>query len=211
MKQRTSTWRTILRVVPMVYRASPLFFCFFIIVAALHGLSWGVTVTATQFVFDTLEGIMQREQPIAGVLGPLLLMAAITILTQIVNALHSFVYTPLNQHTIGYFSQKIQEKAGKQSLLSYEDSQFLDQINKANEGVNHVFNLAFSVIMVFAFFMPYILYMAVYLFVINSALPVILIALAVPLLVVQELKSKLFAGMEDQSAPYRRKMDHYQA
>lgn len=207
--KQISTIKTLRLIMPQMFRVTPLFFNLFVLVALLHGLSWGITVTVNQYVFDTVDRVLHNHLSISYIWGAMALLAVIIIISQIVNALHSFVYTPFNRYTIGYFKRKIHHKIGKLSMEAFEDPKILDQINKADAGIDQIFNMAFNFIMLFTFFLPYIIYMAVYLFLIDPKLSFIILMLAIPILISQRLKAKLSVYLEDKSAPHRRAMDYY--
>lgn len=208
MKQ-ISINKTLHLILPQVFKITPLFFSLFVFVALIHGLSWGVSVTVNQYVFDTVERALKQNLSINTIWGAMILLAVITILSQIVNALHSFVYTPFNRLTVGHFERKIHQKIGKLPMESFEDPSTLDKINKAKEGVQQIFQLVFNFIMIFTFFVPYVIYMAIYLYFIDHKLSVIILLLVVPIVISQKLKVKLSADLEDESASHRRAMDYY--
>jgi ATP-binding cassette subfamily B protein len=198
------------KVVPMLFKASPLFFSLFVAVAFLHGISWSATVIVMQRFFDAVEKAIENRETLPSVYIALGYLALTVIGTQIVNGLHSFAYTPFNQKSIGYLMQKIHMKIAAIDPVEYENPEVLEEINKAQEGVNRVFGLVFCFVMIFTFFLPYLMVIGIYLFSLKPALSLALALSFIPLALSQLIRTGVFADLEDEAAPVRREFDHYE-
>lgn len=202
--------RTLTTILPMIVKSSPLFFFLFVMAAFLHGLSWvGVTV-ATQYFFDAVARAANHTGTMKLVYVSLAILGVIVIGQQIINGLHNFLYIPFNQKSIGYIMQKVHKKIAKVNPVEYENPQVLDAINKANEGIDNVFGMVFTFIMIFSFFIPYVAFMGVYLYMLKPVLSITLIISSIPLFMIKILQTKVFTKLEDESAPIRREYDYYE-
>jgi ATP-binding cassette subfamily B protein len=201
---------TIIKVVSMIFRASPVFFILFALVAILHGVSWAITVVVTQRFFDAVQQVIKNNESIKIAIYALVWLAIVVIGSEIVNGLHSFVYTPFNQISIGYLMQKIHLKIADIDPIEYENPEVLDNINKANEGIQNIFGMAFTCIMIFTFFLPYIIFMEIYLFSLKPILSISIILFALPVIISQLLRVGIFSKLEDEVAPIRREVDYYE-
>lgn len=208
-EQKVNILHTIGSIVPQVFKVSPRLFLAFAAVALIHGLLWAVQITATQNAFDVLEATLRADTPLNAFWGALAILAGVMLLTQVFNALNSFVYTPYNRAVIGHFKRKIHAKLGRLSADRFEDQKTLELQNQAERGVENIFQLAFGVTMLFTFFLPYILYMLVWFYHISPVLSVLLVALSLPMLIFQRVKVKLFVNLEQESVAHRRRLEHY--
>jgi ATP-binding cassette subfamily B protein len=93
----------------------------------------------------------------------------------------------------------------------YEDPANLDDINKAFNGAGNIFFFCMIVTTIFTFYLPYFIYMSIYLYTVNSFLPFAIIIAFIPSMLTMITNTKIMSKFEDTAAPIRREMDYYSA
>ena len=89
-----------------------------------------------------------------------------------------------------------------------EDTRVLDDINKALKGEQESIYFTNTILMLLTFYLPYFLFMALYLWRCKPLLVISLLLVFLPTLLTQLLRTKLFAKAEDASAPVRRELEY---
>ncbi len=93
----------------------------------------------------------------------------------------------------------------------FEDTEKLDHINKAIEGAQGALQMAFIVISIATFYVPYLLFMSWYLFSLKPVLALSILLVFVPTAATQLVRAKVFAKTENETAPLRRQAEHYES
>lgn len=199
------------RVTPLVFKAAPFFFCLFLAVTILHGLSWAVKILYLQKFYDTTSEVIKTGGSVKIIYISLIVYGVVIILAQVLNGLNNFLFLPFNQKVIGKLMQKVHLKISKVGAIEYENATTLDSINKAEMGINNIFNMVFSFIMMMAFFMPYILFMGIWIFTIKPILAIVTVVSMMPCLLTKLVQVSMYAKLEDEIAPLRRSFDYYES
>ena len=200
----------IFRLLPMVFAGCPVFFITTNLVAVIHGVSWGVNTFATQLFFDSVTDAVSGRSGIVFVLWMATVLGGALIGSQILNGVHNFMNDALNKKMMGYLGMQINRKASLLDPILYEDPEFLDDINKANEGMANSLGLLFIVCTIFTFYLPYFLFMGIYLFTLKPVLAVSVLLIFIPVAVTQIIRGAVYAKLEDQAAPIRREVEYYE-
>lgn len=197
-------------VTPLVYNAAPFFFWLFLTVTILHGLSWAVKILYLQKFYDTVSEVIKTGGEIKTIYISLIVYGVIIILAQVLNGLNNFLFLPFNQKCIGKLMQKVHLKIAKMPAIQYENASTLDSINKAEMGINNIFNMVFSFIMLTAFFLPYVLFMGIWIFTIKPILAIVIVISMMPCLLTKILQVGMYSKLEDEVAALRRSFDYYE-
>lgn len=97
---------------------------------------------------------------------------------------------------------KRNEKAVRIEPIVYELSELLDVINKAHEGlVNSLWLLVIGT-GTFTFYLPYFLFMAVYLYRLHATLAVSIVLVFIPVAITQLVRGVVFAKLEMKLLPF---------
>lgn len=222
-----SAGRILIRLLPLFLRAAPVLFLFVVVLGAVHGLSYGVTTLMTQHFFDAVTHAIgsgaapggsiadvktsgRSESAIQTVLWMGAALGAVTIGTQVLNGLHNFIFNVVATKISGHLSLRINRKSARLDPLAYEDPSTLDDINKANEGMNNSMYLVATFTLVVLFYVPYFAFMGIYLYRLKPVLALALVAIFVPVAINQWLLGSVFAKLEDESAPIRREYEYWE-
>lgn len=165
----------------------------------------------TELFFDSVSlGALERTISPAIIFSFLFLMAAI-LTSHILNGCDNYLGTSVHVVLIGKFEKRMHKKAVKLDPILFEDTEFLDNMNKAFEGSGVsgcTFVLeAFMVIMFSQ--VPYMILMSIYLYTLKLALAICMLLIFIPVAVSQYLRMHVFAKLEDETVPYRREYTYY--
>lgn len=190
---------------PMCIKADKKCFSFVVITTLLYGLLQAVDILTTQFFFDGLYNATTLNM----VIVPFIVFLGIKIFKDISDALLNYAHDKQYYIIIGYLKSKIHIKSNQISPISYEDPSRLDDINKALNGPDAVFQF-YSIITFIAFFhLPYFIFTGFYLFSLKPLLVLTLLFVFIPVLISHILRSSVFSDAEDQAAPIRREKRAY--
>jgi len=110
----------------------------------------------------------------------------------------------------GVLSLELHRKLSRISPVHFEDTKALDDINKAIQGKDEAVWFAGNTWTAIVFYVPYFIFMAIYLMQIKPILIVLLALVFTPTLLSHVFRTKVFAKAEDKAAPVRREFDYYE-
>lgn len=198
------------QMLPKFYRTDPVLCIWCFIFSAFHGVSFGVITLLQQRFFDNAAKLVTKEVTFRIAIISLLFMCLGYVISQSLNGVANFLPNNLSEKVRGRISVEIHEKLSRISPVLFEDTKKLDFINKAEEGKNCVVWFVLNFLSIFLFYIPYFIFMAWYLFSLRPILVFSLLFVFIPTLINQGVRVKIFAKVEDQSAPVRRQMDYYE-
>ena len=129
--------KAFIRLLPITFRASPFLFVLHIILEVAHGISWAVITIFTQKFFDSATHLVDKKVSLWVVILSLVALGIVHIITQILNGVENFVGAVFIDKASGKLSEKIHKKISKLSAISFEDTNTLEDINKAEQGKNN--------------------------------------------------------------------------
>lgn len=109
-----------------------------------------------------------------------------------------------------YLSTAIQEKIARLDPATFEDTEKLDDINKAEQGKDSAFWYVTDIIAILTFYISYFAFMGWYLFSLKPVLASAIVIIFLPTALAQLLRVKFFSRLEDDSAPVRREYEYYE-
>ena len=212
---KLSFFNTMRRITPIQFKSAPILTSVVIFIGAIHALMWTASIIATQVLFDTIAKAATVGLSFIDCLIPLLILSSIIIGLQIIGGLDDFLFTVTAAKSAGRIRSLLHKKLQRINPLLFEDTAFLDDINKAKylvEGLFHVVTFVslqfYSFILCFSIF--YFGSVGAYLFSLKPMLLITLLIAFVPAMLSQIVKAKVFSGLEHESAPLRRENDYYQ-
>ncbi|GHU01258.1 multidrug ABC transporter permease [Spirochaetia bacterium] len=203
-------FKILFRVTPLVFRTAPFFIIISNLIGALHGMSWAFAVFANQRLYDALSAALFSGGPVSAAFFAGALVAAVSIGTQLLNGIHNFIWRPIFEKATGRLSEMVHRKAALLPALDFENKERLDDINKAAEGMRNSVAFFLSFYNLFTFYLPYFLFLFVYLYRIKPLLTVSFVIIFIPVFLSQIVRAKLYAKLEKESAPLRRESEHYE-
>ena len=210
-KKKYNLVTVILRIIPIQFKSAPWNCLIENTLGIMNGLSFTLAVVATQRLFDVISKAAAGKAGFWDCVIPLLLLAAVTFGQQIINGVQNF-------HGIGILLPKssgrltalIHKKLRRIDPVYFEDTDFLDDLNKAREGIRAITMFCMIVFVCVSFYGVYFLSIGVYLFRLKPMLIITLLLAFIPALSAQAVNVRVFTRLEEQSAPLRREYEYYQ-
>lgn len=196
--------------IPKIVKTSPLIFIIWQLTAIMQGVLYGVLAPATQLFFDKATDFVTNKTTLSSVLMTLGVLGFIQVGRQIINGIVQFITTMYYKKIDGILSVQLHEKIQRLPAVSFENTEILDEINKAIQGKTEAICFTGSILTTFNFYIPFFGIMAAYLYKVNPILIVSLILTFAPVSITQILKMRIFSKVEDASAPLRREFDYYE-
>ncbi len=204
-----SSWKTLLSIVLLVFKTIPVLTIMFNVLGLFTGILAGMTTIVNDFLFNKISDAAAMKD--AKILySPILIYGIFLLVQQIINAFSSFMRSPMLKENRRVMYGKILLKASKIAPESFEDPAFLDDINKAQESVNTLVYIATTFTRIFILSMPVLIINGVYLFRLKPVLLFSLLLAMIPIMIMQVIRTKYFANLEEKSAPLRRECDYYE-
>jgi len=205
--------KTMLRIIPVQFKTTPWHTSFACLMSVFHAISFAIIVPATQRLFDAISDTASGRGGFMDCLIPLLVLAGITFANQILNGVSNFYASAvLFPKSSGKLMTILQRKIQRIDPARFEDTDFLDDLNKAREAAG-IWAIPMHVSTVFIIVFFYGIYFAtigVYLFNLKPLLLITLLIAFIPSMLAQIVKAKVFTKLEDESAPLRREYEYYQ-
>lgn len=203
--------QVIVRIIPIQVKSAPWNCLIENCLAVMNGLSFALSVVATQYLFDAVSNAAAGKTPYRECVIRLLILAAVTFGQQIVNGVQNFhgigVLLP---KSAGGLTELIHKKIKRIDPVRFEDTDFLDDLNKAKEGIRAITMFCMLVFACVSFYGVYFVAVGIYLFKLKPILIITLLLAFIPAMLAQTVNVRVFADLEEESAPVRRECDYYQ-
>ncbi|MCL2628343.1 MAG: ABC transporter ATP-binding protein/permease [Oscillospiraceae bacterium] len=202
--------KTMLRIIPISYRATPWHNILSNLMGIVHGASFAVTVVATKYLFDVIADAAVGNAGFWDCVIPLLVLAGVTFGNQILNGVHNFHGHAQFAIATGRVTTILHRKLSRIDPARFEETDFLDDLNKAREGLFVLPYVSMTLSMLVCFYGTYFTFIGVYLFSLKPILLITLLIAFIPAMCAQIVRVKVFTKLEEQSAPIRRENEYYQ-
>ena len=210
-KTKYNLLQVIVRIIPIQVRSAPWNCLPENCLAILNGLSFALAVVATQYLFDAISDAVAGKASYRECVIHLSLLAAVTFGQQIINGVQNFhgigILLPKSS---GKLTELIHKKVKRIDPVQFEDTDFLDDLNKAKEGVRAITMFCMLVFACVSFYGVYFVAIGTYLFKLKPMLIITLLLAFIPAMLAQIVNVKIFTHLEEESAPLRRECDYYQ-
>ncbi len=192
-----------------VIGACPMYFLFICIIDLLLGLTLALNTLALDNFFSLVGQYVSGKTVLSGVLSSLILLILCILANPVLNGLSTVFCLDYERKVIGKLEKIFNDKCAMQQTASFEETSFLDDINKAQKGVKNSVSLITGIVDATLIYIPYFLIIGVYLYSLKPNLIIIIFLFSIPIMFSQMFKSKLYARLEDKAAPLRRECEHY--
>ena len=210
-KKKYHLLQVIRRIIPIQVRTAPRNCLFENCLGVMHGLSFALSVAATQYLFDAVSDAAAGRAGYRECVIRLVTLAAVTFGQQIINGVQNFhgigILLP---KSAGGLTELIHKKIKGIDPVRFEDTDFLDDLNKAKEGIRAITMFCMLVFVCVSFYGVYFIAVGIYLFRLKPLLLLTLLLAFIPAMLAQTVHVRIFAHLEDESAPLRREYDYYQ-
>lgn len=206
---RKSDCSIIVQAFRKVIGACPMYFLFICIIDLLLGLTLALNTLALDNFFSLVGQYVAGKTVLSGVLNSLILLILCILANPVLNGLSTVFCLDYERKVIGKLEKMFNDKCAMQQTACFEETSFLDGINKAQKGVKNSVSLITGIVDATLIYIPYFLIIGVYLYSLKPNLIIIIFLFSIPIMFSQMFKSKLYARLEDKSAPLRRECEHY--
>lgn len=174
-----------------------------------HALSTVLAMYGMQLLIDGAEEIYYGK-PTNSIIVPLILFIALNMLTEICNGIGNYHLEYLSPRMLIKMNTDLQNKISKLDYICFEDPEMLDSIEKAKNGIENNLLTAYFVLSTITLYLPYYIFMGIYLRNVNPMLLIVLLLIFIPVLLGNYFRFKVFAKTEDEAANERRKKEAYE-
>ena len=177
------------------------------IIAVFRALSWVLGIFVTQKLFDTITNLREKSK-IIYYLG---FLTIVIIMQQILNGVGQYLFSKVSYSNMGMFMVEFQKKLGKISAENFEDTKFLDNVNKAKECLEYerLGHFASICLQVITYYLVFFLSTGGYLFLLSPILLVLILIAFIPAFFSQVVQARIFVELEEENTPLRRKYEYY--
>lgn len=209
-KASLSFTKITIKLFSMIVNAAPIQFLAVNVASVLRSLFFVLITISLQRFFDSIVHVADKGLTTSTIIQPTIVLGTVILLSEVINAAHSISFLPIAKKGKEYFNMKIHEKAFRLSPIDYEQTEKLDDINKAQEGSYHSMGIIFQVSLIFTYHLPYTIFMGWYLYSLKPLLSLSIVIIFIPLLITQLVRSVMFTKLEDEAAPIRRQYEYYE-
>lgn len=208
-KKSNSMFYVFLRMYKEMFSTIPVEGSMYCLCDILHALSTVLVIVFMQKFFDS-AAVVANGGEIGTAIVPLLLFFVSTLVMEIFNGLANFHYEYLSPKVMSRLYEKLHKKASSVNPIEYEKAEFLDMLNKARQGIESGFTASLFALSIITFYIPYYLFLAIYLRTLSPMLVLILLFIFVPVILGKILRFRAYVRLEDEVASTRRAMEYYE-
>ncbi len=198
------------RLLPVMLKATPFLFMASMVLSVLHGVSFGVETMMQQRFFDRAVDAAGGKIGIGQAFLALAFLGIANVACQVLNGVANFLPDVVDGKAGAHLSMAIQRKISRLDPAVFEDTEKLDDINKAEQGKDNAFWYVTDVLTLLTFYIPYFAFMGWYLFSLKPILVSAIVIIFLPTALAQLIRAKAFSHLEDASAPVRREYEYYE-
>lgn len=187
------------------YKSKKVIFVLSIVMGFLHSFSYALFTLVLEGFFDSIKVAQDRWKE--RILFWLFVLTIVILLREFFNAAHNLCGTLMRDYSKCYNLFLIHERTAQLSAYQMEKKETLDYIDKAKRGAEVCFTFIDNFLDFFDFYLPYFIFMGIYLFRINWRMPFLIVIIFLPFLINAFLKNKIFSNLEITQVQYIRHKD----
>lgn len=195
---------------PMIFKSCPVFTMVAILTTILHSFTYVGNTLMTQKFFDSITAASSGKVGLKIVYLMLGGLCISLVLTQVLNGVSNFLSNALVNKAKGFIGKILNHKSSKLNAIDFENPTLLDDINKAQKGLEGGLWMSLILIIIVTFYIPYFIVMGIYLYKLKPILSISIILIFIPVAISQLIRIKVFTNLEDKVAPIRREYEHYE-
>ncbi|MCL2050929.1 MAG: ABC transporter ATP-binding protein/permease [Lachnospiraceae bacterium] len=202
--------RIMLRVIVLQIKAVPWHSALINLVGVFTALTITAKVIATQGLFDKITDAAAGNAGFIECLIPLMVLTGITFGEQILNGVSNFHVEVIFEKAAGKIKTLLHRKLKHLNPVCFEDPKFLDDLNKAREGIAVIPSFSITLFFILSIYIVYFASIGTYLYNLKPILLFTILISFIPALIAQIIRGKVFTKLEEESAPLRRENEYYQ-
>lgn len=208
-REKISMTQVVIYLLGYVMKLAPFFTVGIFSMGLFQSLGKVLITVQTEYMFEAAEKLYFGSYPILTVVKEVGLLLICITGVQIINGTQNFLYDVYQTAMKQKFEREINHKASVLKPEFFEASMNLVRLEKASGGVEGSIEIIFVAGDIVAFYLPYFLFMGIYLYRVNRMFLLFLILIFVPVFISQWVRLTLYSKLEDRCAPLRRKVRYY--
>ena len=208
-KQKKSYLKYLLRAVSIQFKSTPVHMIIMMLIISLEAIGLTARTIVNENLFDAIIGASLGKISFFQCLFPIVIMAVVTLGQQAMNGIKFWYWPVIVDKTAGINNKLLFKKLQNVEAINFENTEFLDDLNKAKQGIEPLSSVALNVVNVLCFDGIYALSLGWYLFSVCPVLIITLFLAFIPALVSQMVRMKYYEKLESESAPIRRENEYY--
>lgn len=208
---RVSLFKVILFALKVNLSTMPILFIIINMIGMLHGVSSGFTTFMAQEFYDSVEEVIVSKGSLQYAYLMIAALGMACIIKELLNGIHNYLHSVVFSKLYGEMSKIIHNKMARIDPVYLEDTKLHDDINKAQEGSRTVAQILNLGITILTFYLPYFIFMAVYLYYLKPQFIFAIVMVFVPVFFIQFTRTTVISKFEDTAAPVRREYEFYES
>ena len=189
----------------------PALFIIVNILAICQALVQGFSIFATQMVFDSVSGILTKNEPINRAVLLIIGLGLVLILREIITGVYFYIHTFIEKKFFGEITKNIHDKMARIDPICMEDTKLHNDIEKASSGRGAVYFVYTMCVTLFSFYVPYFIFMGFYLHSLKPQFILATLFIFIPVFFAQFIRTGIITKFEDKASPIRREYGFYQS
>lgn len=212
-KKKYSLVRMYLRLSKKIFKFAPIGLCVFLLAGLVQGIGYGLSALMQQFFYDAAGKLFNNSdsEVLKAAFIALLVFVGANMLLEVINSFIILYFSLFCDRVNGLNQRELNMKLSRLSPIKFEDTQVLDDIEKASQGMYTSVYFVLIVSLTFTFYIPYFITMGWYLFTLKPILVVSIVIVFIPVMLSRIIRAKIYTKVEDKSAPKRREMNYYES
>lgn len=209
-KQGNALFNTFFHIMPIQFKSTPFLDTLVILLGVGLGILLTYNAVAMQFLFDSVSKVVSNKGSVWECFFSLLLLAGTTIGVELLQGMFNFLADVIFKKSSGKLKMVLFHKLQKIAPEQFENPAFLDDLNKAREGIAVLPYFCMSLCICISFYLVYFISMGKYLYSLKPLLLITLFLAFIPAMLGQIIRLHVYCKLEQESAPIRRACEYYQ-
>ena len=210
-KKKIGLIKILKRIIPYLIKTAPILFLVGCAVLIIQSLLESLQIYVLEKIFNGAVELAAGGASLKYMIVGICIYVGSFVVSQALSQLANYTDIRFNQISSNRQRMDMYDKMAHLEPILFEDTDVLDDIEKANNGIDSSRNLLSNVKRILLYHIPYLVIVSVYLV---KREPLLVLAMAImflPTLFQQYMVKKLYREKEDASAPLRRKKDYYES
>ena len=208
-KNKVVLLKSFIVIVPYIIKSAPWLFLCGCAVFVAQALIGSFQIYVLEDVFNGAAELAAGKIGKTALITSILIYVGSFILSQCLSPIANYSDTRFNQISSNRQRMDMYEKMSKLEPILFENTEVLDDIEKANNGIDSARRLVSTVKTILLSHVPYLAVVSVYMIKREPLLMAAMVLIFLPTLLEQYVIKKVYRNKEDHAAPMRRKKDYY--
>ncbi len=208
-RPRIGLWKCIKKVVPFHIKIDPWMHLVSSMIIIIQTVCSSLQLYALEDMTNNVALLARGEVIKKALVISIIIWSVLNIIPVLLSQLANIIDTRLNQRATNAYAMNMYRKMSRLEPISFENTDNLDDINKAENGMGAARELVSLLRNLLLNILPYLAVVSVYLIKREPLLVFAMLVMFLPTLYQQFMEKKIWGDQEDKQAPLRRKRGHY--